>query len=504
MRRFLKFSRVLNLSFIFSFCFGLFFCLISQANTLPFDPFDPFDIRKPLIPRDIQTREHFTIHKDPEGHDTDFIMHGLRYRRDGAQPVILAHGFLNTYWITEALGRMLYHAGFDVWMFNHVGFGLTGERSTVVNYKPGMYGFRGLLQGMDLVIQHVHHTTGQKVNYISFSMGGQTYNLYISGTTGFDLDGNPVRSPHLSQKRSQRINKSVTIGDPLYNMTSVATLPKTLGLIGNTLLNKTLRNVHGFVPLGLGGKAFDQSTSVVGAALDITKYFNLVPFLNAPELLLGHIGETSNFGIWQHHFAELFATMFANPHTDILRDFAKMLKQKLEEPRITYNDVENLVLVGEKDALADPEYLLNRAIAHLKLGEKIKIVVASGAGHLDLMMNKVLVDMQVGQQIITFLQDSEMYHSNYGVFSVAGDTNSATLKMQTHFQKSIPEISAAYAERGEIFVPGGEQSPTPADEPVAILNKAHTTLHLLDAALQAQKRLILKNDLKCKDLFPGN
>ncbi len=219
---------------------------------------------------------------------------------------------------------------------------------------------------------------------------------------------------------------------------------------------------------------------------------------------MGHIAETSNFGIWEHHFAELFAVMFANPHTDILRDFAKMLKQKLEEPRITYNDVENLVLVGEKDALADPEYLLNRAIAHLKLGEKIKIVVASGAGHLDLMMNKVLVDMQVGQQIITFLQDSEKYQSNYGVFSVAGEMSPATLKMQTRFQKSIPDISAAYAERGEIFVPGGELAPIPIDEPVAILNKAHTTLHLLDAAIQAQKKLILKSDLNCKDLFPGN
>ena len=52
--------------------------------------------------------EFLKIDTKPDGSPSRFVMHTKRYRRDGAQPIVLAHGFLNNDEAMDVWARKFY------------------------------------------------------------------------------------------------------------------------------------------------------------------------------------------------------------------------------------------------------------------------------------------------------------------------------------------------------------------------------------------------------------
>lgn len=372
--------------------------------------------------------ELFQVDTKADGAPSRFVMNGKRFKNEGAPPIVLAHGFLNTDVSLEVWAEYLYKAGYDVWIFNHLGFGLKGRASYAKNYQPGDYGFMNLLQGMDQVIRHVRQTTQQKITYMSFSMGGMTFYQYIAGGYGEDRNGVPLRSETLARERQEMFAKSITIGAPNFDLQGLGPHLQILGKLGNKLFNGPLKNLHTFVPLGLGRGTTEMSG--VGGLLGRAQKFLSLDIMTP---LLADVMHLPNMGPYKNNLNEVMNYTFSNPHTDILRSFATMIANQQALPPAKMQ-IPNLALIGSLDRLAPARQLLKQQTKLLAQDVSLHhSIVLGGYGHLDL-INHAAIDL-VGGDVLEFLKNSDNFDRKYPALTIRGLQGESEQNLAVQFEK---------------------------------------------------------------------
>lgn len=371
--------------------------------------------------------ESFQIDTLENGAESRYVMNGKRFHREGAPPVVLAHGFLNNDVSLEIWAEYLYKAGYDVWVFNHLGFGLNGRISYSKNYQPGDYGFINLLNGMDQVIRHVKKVSGQKITYMSFSMGGMTFYQYVAGTYGEDKNGIPLRDQKLAQERQNMFAKSVTIGAPNFDLKGLGIHLQMLGKYGSKLFNGPLKNLHTFVPLGLGKET--NKLSSAGGLVGLAQKFLSTEIMTH---VMADVMHLPNMGPYKNNLNEVLNYKFSNPHTDILRSFANMIANRHALPAPEMH-IPNLALIGSLDRLAPARQLLRQQTELMKQDLSLHhSIVLGGYGHLDL-INRAAIDL-VGSDVLEFLHNTENFDKKYQALTIKGLNGANEQQLYTQFE----------------------------------------------------------------------
>lgn len=355
--------------------------------------------------------EDFILSQNLQGEELPYKIYGERYKRTGAPPIILAHGILNSYGILKKWAHALYLMGYDVWIYNHPGFGQT-DKVSVVNpaygsYEPGDYGFKGLIQGLDqmidLVREKTRRTAKTKPTIMGFSMGGMNIYQYLSGTQSIDRKGHALREQSLSTSRQNKISHAIFIGAPPFNLDGLALLPKVFGNALFQCLDCLLPKYNGFVDLGLGNEQAGRSS--LGKALDMLS-------LATPKKLLAVLAKDAvnlkNLDPDSKEFNRYLANSFSNVHTDILRDFGAALNNPQKDAIIPITGVDTLFIAGTKDGLANSSEISKFFAGHVNENPHHRLILADHFGHLDLMDERAIQDYGLVNMADQFLKGTSV------------------------------------------------------------------------------------------------
>ena len=187
------------------------------------------------------------------------VIRGKRYVNEGAQPIILAHGFLaNGYEFDiprkdRNLATYLARKGYDVWISSFRGNGREPYNSKAVRWGHSM----DHLAAFDVpaLIKGVKKSTGKRPVWIGHSMGGMVIYMYLQGAS-FNKDaGNIVFSADeaLAKKRNRELATVIAIGSPpifYWERGGFFGALSNSWIINNMLqgLDELLDNLHGTMP----------------------------------------------------------------------------------------------------------------------------------------------------------------------------------------------------------------------------------------------------------------
>ncbi|MGQ9537179.1 MAG: alpha/beta hydrolase [Actinomycetota bacterium] len=143
-----------------------------------------------------------------------------RYVREGAQPVILAHGFtgngleFDLPHRRQNLAVFLAENGYDVWVSSFRGCGREPYRGEAPHWRHSVDHLAAF--DAETLIRGVTGATGKKPLWIGHSMGGMVLYMYLQGArmeTGF---GEPLlqADPELAAERNRAILGGIVIGSP--------------------------------------------------------------------------------------------------------------------------------------------------------------------------------------------------------------------------------------------------------------------------------------------------
>lgn len=371
-----------------------------------------------------------------------YVIYGRRYHNPGGIPIVLAHGFVNNYWAMEAVGVELYKRGFDVFMYNHPGFGLTGERSYLNGQEPDGLGVAKLANAADLVIHFAHALTGKKVAWVGFSMGGMVLHQLVSGTIGVEKSGYPIRDPEVARQRRSLLRSGVAIGAPPYNLAGVSTHFQATGLFFQLLMRLgVLSDQSKEIPLGLGGPLRELAReSALGRLIDAIPKTGIGEFL--ANTLISDMGDLYHFGSKRDQFKYIFAREFTNPTTGILDSFSKMQLLTVEPP-VDAGSVPILEIIASKDKLANPSRIISRLVRlHAQNPQNAGIIMAD-TGHYHLVL-PAIIDYYI-DRLANFVVDAEGYQSKLGfepieTIATRLPVHRATKYLESKFYKGVDRV----------------------------------------------------------------
>lgn len=152
--------------------------------------------------------------------DDGAVLKGKRYLNEGAQPVILAHGFSgngNEFDLPRRehnLAVYLARRGYDVWVSSFRGNGREPNLSLCNGWSHSMdhlaaYDAPALIEGVTV-------RTGRRPAWIGHSMGGMVLYMYLQGASFRRREGREVFSADLAlaAERNQQLACGVAIGSP--------------------------------------------------------------------------------------------------------------------------------------------------------------------------------------------------------------------------------------------------------------------------------------------------
>ncbi|MBN8541446.1 MAG: alpha/beta fold hydrolase [Deltaproteobacteria bacterium] len=324
------------------------------------------------------------------GAPTDFRFHGRRFNRQSAlnneparsrQPVILAHGILNSYGITEKLARFLESQGFDVWVYNQPGFGQEGKVTKAVQSTSGDYGLMALVNGVDKMVEHVTKATGQKPIFGGFSLGGIALELYLQGVVSIDGEGNAEIDKRKSVERQKSISRAVFLGTPVLSFNEMT---RGLKLIYGAAycVGCIVGDRGGFLDFGLGRKG-----SIVGKAAGVSTALTPSVLLN---FYLQDVTNYHNLDADSRLTEKYLASRFSNIHSDLVQDLVKASRKSDNLKSLPLEHVDAIYVVGTKDGLANYKQIRTMFEKRREFNPHHQMITVEGAGHLDLMENKVI------------------------------------------------------------------------------------------------------------------
>lgn len=331
--------------------------------------------------------------------DSQYRFHGRRFsgqlvRTSDASsrpPFILAHGILNSYGITEKLAKYLEAQGFDVWIYNQPGFGQEGKVTTKVGSGGPQvgakematdYGLLSLVSGVEAMVKHVTKVTGKKPMFGGFSLGGIALDLYLQGVVGIEQDGSVLVDRRKSTLRQKSLARAVFIGAPVLSFTEMTRGLKIMygaAACANCVIGERRT---GFLNLGLG-----QSESVVSKAAGWTT--KLTPNLLL-KFYLQDVTNYQNLDADSRATDKYLALRFSNIHMDLIRDLVRASKKidSLKANPLTHVDA--IYVVGTKDGLANYRQVKAVVDERSRFNPGHQLITVEGAGHLDLMENKMI------------------------------------------------------------------------------------------------------------------
>ena len=303
-----------------------------------------------------------------------------RIRRDGGQPIILSHAVVLNNKAMRELGHSLWEKGFDVWLPNMRGHGSADELSRVEPYFEGDYGFDKIVtEDWPLVLHYVCESTHQKVSILGYSMGGMTWEQYLSGV--YEERGGIYQSDRLARQRAQDIKVFIGLVVPP-DLEQVSDEVKFLLQPFQTVFETPY-----FVPL--------TSTSLAPTLLSGFKKLlrdRLLGFLakRVYDKLPHGIVESKKLENPSEDFKSLVLSGLSAPHTDTIKEFMKWFYQDYasKDGHVSYARnkkvyVPTLLVAATEDSLAPATRILEKALLYPKEAH-IQILVAQGYAHIDI------------------------------------------------------------------------------------------------------------------------
>jgi pimeloyl-ACP methyl ester carboxylesterase len=143
-----------------------------------------------------------------------------RYVREGAQPVLLVHGFLGNGLEFDLphprhnLAAYLAREGYDVWISSFRGCGRHPYRSETPHWHHSVDHLAAL--DAPALVEGIRAATGRRPIWIGHSMGGIVLYLYLQGVRmeKNNASARATTDPDLARERNRSILAGVTIGSP--------------------------------------------------------------------------------------------------------------------------------------------------------------------------------------------------------------------------------------------------------------------------------------------------
>ncbi len=143
-----------------------------------------------------------------------------RYAREGAQPVLLVHGFFGNGLEFDLphrehnLALYLAEHGYDVWISSFRGCGREPYRCGVGDWRHSVDHLAAL--DAPALVDRVRESTGRRPIWIGHSMGGMVLYMYLQGAspTGGDGELRASLDPGLAEERNRAVLGGITIGSP--------------------------------------------------------------------------------------------------------------------------------------------------------------------------------------------------------------------------------------------------------------------------------------------------
>ncbi len=406
------------------------------------------DINASILPlghRIPETAKESFLSDTYQGQVSRFKMYGQRYKRANATANVFAHGFLNTYWMVDPWAQASWMMGYDTYMFNHVHFGLDGERSYTEPYQKGDYDMSGMIRGMDQVIDMAVKQSGGPINYIGFSLGGMTIYEYLSGMVGVKPDGNPIRDPKVAEARRKKIRAIVTIAAPPYSLKGMSLPSRLAAMVGHRVLN-TFDRIQGVVPMGLGGhrELHKGNPAMIGRIID------LIPnFMGkwAIDMMIADVGNRKNFGYWKNNLGPMIRTMFSDPHTEILANLGTIANKLDRSPTADIGHIPNLIIMGTDDGLANKDALVHELKERMAHDYDESAVIVEGFSHLDLMLDPAIYQRGLGQLVEAYLEDPQAFVYDFGRVNMYRTKEQLETHLLRHTYSTLERRSEKLKER---------------------------------------------------------
>ena len=326
-----------------------------------------------------------------------------RLAREGAPPVILSHAFVLNFHGVGKLGRWLHEQGYDVWMPNMAGHGNGADKSRTTPYQSGDYRFdRIVSRDWPLVHQYILDQTGKKPFIIGYSIGGMTWQQYLSGVYAAPDPSYTAQSDELARLRSDKTEGFVALTVP-EDLNGVSMVVKRL----LTPLVPAFRNFQGSVPL-----TTSESSGISPGRLERVRRWTLA-------LLSPAISWSLPSGIIRREkcrdgeFTELIKTQISSPHTDLIEELISWFDKPYASAnhKVNYGLLKRvftrtLIITASHDSLAPAKQTEHKAASLYPKETPVSIFTAQGFAHIDISFEEGI--KVIGPQILKFFKG----HSN--------------------------------------------------------------------------------------------
>ncbi|MFK7828090.1 MAG: alpha/beta hydrolase [Oligoflexales bacterium] len=376
-----------------------FLLLIELNYTLLAQSIDTFKIR---IDNGVECHELKKYVQNHNGEERSLYLNIRRYPRADSPVIIMSHAVVLNNLAMSTLGQYFWKAGYDVWMPNMRAHGNGEELSRMEPYQAGDYHFdRIVSEDWPLVADYVFETTGKQLNILGYSMGGMTWEQYLSGVY---FDGTHMnQSDDLALKRAEKVASFIAL-----------TVPADLSSINPTIKNLLNPLLPWFRRYRITLPFTTSSSSLSKLRLmSITEWVRrfvlslLTPIL--PIILPGGIIEAQNGGPGE--FDRLVKQQLSSPHSDFVGDLLSWFEGDYEslDAKVNYGlnkkvMVPTLMICASEDQLAPAEYCLQQSALYPEEAKARKILVR-GFSHIDISFAKALP--MIGESMLKFCENPE-------------------------------------------------------------------------------------------------
>lgn len=344
--------------------------------------------------------------KDSALYHQDLRIQMKRLVRHGAQPVILSHAVVLNFQGVEEIGKFLHRHGFDVWMPNMMGHGNGKEASKIRPYTRGDYGFDKIVtRDWPLVHDVVRAESGKDPLIIGYSMGGMSWQQYLSGVYEDEESGETRQSDALARERGSRTLGFVGL-----------TVPEELSSVSPTvqrLVNPffpLLKRVDGHVPL-----TTDTSSEKSGWGKRERVRRLLIDLVSPVALRLLPAGILIRQNGSSDEARTLMKQYISSPHSDLVSDLIRWMRESYvsRDGLVDYGNLKRvftrtLLIAASEDRLATPEHILNKQTMYPKEAA-VRLRILQGFAHVDIAFMKGVP--LVGYEILNFVRE---IHLNSG------------------------------------------------------------------------------------------
>lgn len=183
----------------------------SQSQKMQTVPFDP---------EEAAPGSHLEVRGECFRTEDGVTLRLKRYAREGAQPVLLVHGYTGNGLEFDLphrrhnLALFLAEHGYDVWISSFRGCGREPYRSEANGWRHSVDHLAAL--DAPALVDGVSASTGKRPVWIGHSMGGMVLYMYLAGAHAVPGDGDlrVALDPVLAAERNRALLGGVTIGSP--------------------------------------------------------------------------------------------------------------------------------------------------------------------------------------------------------------------------------------------------------------------------------------------------